>query len=75
MQETFEAIIEHLSQQLQGAQAHVVRETQRRKEIERIHKNPHGLDEKMHERRLIVQCLRKSREEVKLYLEAKFNEK
>lgn len=51
-----------------------MQETQRRQEVEMAYQNPHGLDEELHELRLTAQRLRKSREEVKLYWEAKFNE-
>lgn len=72
--EAFNARIEHLSQQLQGAQAHALHETQLRQETKMAYRNPHGFYEELREVRLTIQGLRKFMEEAK-HWKVEYNEK
>ena len=74
MKEAFEAKIEHLSQQLQGAQAHALHETKLRQEAKVGIPKPRVFDEELHGLRLAIQGLRKYEEKSK-YWKAKVIEK
>lgn len=76
MKESFEARIENLTRSHQEAQAHVIQETHHREEMERTY--PPGILEavkQIENLKITTQSLRINIEEIKLYWEAKFNEK